>query len=275
MADGTNRLPEALFAARTLQALELLALQPLSAPQVAEALAVDPRTARRLLNRLAADGWLVRGDDPRRVYAPTLRIASLAGHVLQRDRVVHAALPFVTTLSAELGGDAHLAVPSYRSVLGVVHASAGRPARVALGALAPCHATATGKALLAHRPAWRESVLAAPLERCTARTITDPDALRAVVEEVRRRGYAVEHGESHAGVRAVAAPVFTPAGEAIAALGAVVGGEALPAAVAALVVERANRLTASLRGEPAAGSGPEAWVERARQGRPASLRRAQ
>jgi DNA-binding IclR family transcriptional regulator len=215
------RLPESLFAARTMQALELVALHPMSAPQVADALQVHPRTARRLLTRLADDGWLTRSEDARRVYAPTMRVVSLAGHVLERCRVAEAAGPFVDDLHAELGTPAHLMVPSYRWVLCVVHGE-GPPARPALRELAPCHATATGKALLAHRDAWRESVLGAPLERLTAATMTDPAVLRRDGDDVRQRGYATEDGEWRAGVRAVAAPVFGAAGDAVAALGAAV-----------------------------------------------------
>jgi hypothetical protein len=40
------RPSECHLAARALQALELLAAQPLTAPQLAAALQVDPRTAR-------------------------------------------------------------------------------------------------------------------------------------------------------------------------------------------------------------------------------------
>ncbi len=214
------RLPESHFVARTMQALELLALHPLSAPQVAEALEIHPRTARRLLTRLTDDGWLSRSDDAKRVYSPTLRIASLAGHVLERCRVAEAACPYVHALGREFGAAAHLMVPSYRWVLCILHGSDQDPPRPGLRELVPCHATAMGKALLAHRDAWRESVLGAPLERVTLRTETDPDTIREAARATRARGYATEDGEWRAGVRTVAAPVFARAGEAVAALGA-------------------------------------------------------
>jgi DNA-binding IclR family transcriptional regulator len=199
------RLPESLFAARTMQALELLALQPLSAPQVAEALQVHPRTARRLLTRLADEGWLARSEDARRVYAPTLRIVALAGQVLQRCRLADAALPYVQRLHEAVGVPAHLMVPSYRWVLCVAHAD-GR-ASTGLRELAPSHATAAGKALLAHRDGWREDVLA---------HVADGDDLRRELDAVRERGWAMQRD-------AVAVPVFAR-GEAVAALAADAGG---------------------------------------------------
>src|SRR5581483_10187843 len=76
------------------------------------------------------------------------------------------------------------------------------------GRRTPAHASATGKALLAFQPAAViEQVLRAPLQRYTARTITDAALLRAELEQVRRRGYAVAHEELQAGLTAVAAPI--------------------------------------------------------------------
>jgi DNA-binding IclR family transcriptional regulator len=42
-----------------------------------------------------------------------------------------------------------------------------------------------GKVLLAHRDAWRRSVLSSPLERCTERTVTDRRALESELSRVR------------------------------------------------------------------------------------------
>ena len=75
-------MAEAWYAARTARALELIARGPASAPHVAEALAVDVRTARRLLNRLAADGFLVR--NPRPLYRAGPRLESLAAELHSR-----------------------------------------------------------------------------------------------------------------------------------------------------------------------------------------------
>lgn len=213
------RPPEAWYAARAMQALEVLAFQPLSAPQLAAALQIHPRTARRLLNRLRDEGWLTRSEDARRLYAPTMRIAALAGQVVQRARIAEQAVPVVAALHDDTGAVAHLAIPSYRSVLCVVHGNGAGPAEPGLHELAPAHCTATGKALLGHRDAWRESVLSTLLESRTERTITDPAALLAEARAIRERGYAIEDGEHQPGVRGVAAPVFAPSGEAIAALG--------------------------------------------------------
>jgi IclR family acetate operon transcriptional repressor len=242
---------EAFAVGRTLQAIELLSFQPASAPQLAGALRVHPRTARRLLNRLVADGWLTRSPGRERTYAPTMRIVALAAQLAEGARLTRVAAAVVERLHAETGAAAHLAVPCYRSVLCLVHRGGGRDLPPGLRELMPCHATAAGKALLAHRDAWRASVLDQPLGARTAATIVEPERLEAELAVVRERGYAVEDGEHVAHVRGVAAVVHDHAGEAVAAVA--VSGELPPAALDPLgrvVGERARELTAALEAAP-------------------------
>jgi DNA-binding IclR family transcriptional regulator len=202
-----------------MQVLELLAFQPLSAPQVAATLQIHPRTARRVLVRLYDEGYLTRSEDSRRRYSPSMRIVALAGQIAARSPLTSSALPVVDQLHEETGADAHLAVPSYLSVLCVVHAGGACGARIHPRELVPSHCTATGKVLLAWRQRWRDSVLSHRLERRTPRTMVDPAALAREADATRSRGYAIEVGEFEEGVGAVAAAVFA-GGEAVAALGA-------------------------------------------------------
>jgi IclR family acetate operon transcriptional repressor len=53
----------------------------------------------------------------------------------------------------------------------------------------------------------------------TARTITNPEMLRLHLDEIARRGYAVDDEENDPGVRCISAPVFTPSGEPFACVG--------------------------------------------------------
>jgi DNA-binding IclR family transcriptional regulator len=72
----------ASYAVRTIAVLELVAAGPVTAVQVADALGVDPRTARRLLDRLAAEGVIVRRAGRRRRYTAGPRLLSLAAEVI-------------------------------------------------------------------------------------------------------------------------------------------------------------------------------------------------
>jgi IclR family acetate operon transcriptional repressor len=233
--------PEAFYVARTMQVLELLAFQSLSAPQVAATLQIHPRTARRVLVRLHDEGYLTRTDDAKRLYAPSMRVVALAGQIAARAPLAVHGVPIVERLHDEVGARAHLVVPSYLSALCVVHADGVCTPRAHPRELVPAHCSAGGKALLAWRQRWRDSVLSRRLERRTARTIVDPAALAREADATRTRGYAFEDGELEEGGRGVAAPVFI-GGEAVAALG-VSGSDVEVEDVAAGVVALASELT--------------------------------
>jgi DNA-binding IclR family transcriptional regulator len=248
---------EAWHVVRTLRALELLAVAPRSAPELAAGLQAHVRTARRILKRLESEGYVYLGDDPRRRYRPTMRIVALAGQVVARAELTQSAVPYVTALRDELGEDCHLCVPSYVSALCLVHASAqrGNSCRPHLRELVPCHCTASGKALLAWRERWRDAVLAQPLDSFTERTLTGPEALRRHLAHTVARGYAIEDREHDPDTRGIAAPVLSNTGEAVAALAVAAPAARLPAEEYRSVGESVARVASALDGSPAAVGG--------------------
>ena len=203
-------LSGAYYADRTLRALELLTFQDLSCPQLAATLQIHVRTARRLLVRLAADGYIEQTFDDRRRYRATLRLAALGAQVIAHAQLPRIAAPFVADLHVQTGATAHLLIPSYQRVACIVHCDAqprcGEPEPM-LRELVPAHATAAGKVLLAHRPPWRHSVLAGPLERHTDRTVTSAAELELEAAQIRTRGYAIDDRQYHPRMTAIAAPV--------------------------------------------------------------------
>jgi IclR family transcriptional regulator, acetate operon repressor len=244
-------VPEAWHVARTLRAMELLATQPRSAPELADALGVHVRTARRVLTRLESEGYVTVTEDRRRRYRPTLRVVALAGLVVERFELTGVAVPHVTALRDELGEDCHLCVPSHVFVLCLVHAPADRAdtPRPQLRELVPCHCTAAGKALLAWREPWRDAVLAERLESFTERTLTGPEFLRGELRRTAARGYAVEDREYEPDTRALAAPVFSDDGEAMAALAVAAPAARLPAERHREIAGAVRRAAAALSAE--------------------------
>lgn len=239
--------------------MELLAVQPRSAPELADALGVHVRTARRVLKRLDSEGYVTLTDDRRRRYRPTMRIVALAGQVVERAELPATALPHVTALRDELGETCHLCVPSHVFALCLVHAEGESrgDCRPHLRELVPCHCTAAGKALLAWRESWREAVLEQPLPSFTDRTNVGPESLRRELARTVARGYAVEDREYEPQTRGLAAPVFDGSGQAVASLGVVAPlsrlptdrygelGAALTSAAAGLSAELGHDLSAN------------------------------
>jgi len=90
---------------------------------------------------------------------------------------------------------------------------------VHVGEHMPLHAGSAGKAILAFMPpAEVTKILAKPLEKITAKTITAREKLLKELKEIRKKGYAVSHGERFEDVIGMAAPIFDGRGNVIAAI---------------------------------------------------------
>jgi DNA-binding IclR family transcriptional regulator len=123
--------------------------------------------------------------------------------------------------------------------------------------------TGVGLVLLAHAPVEvQERVLAAPLQRYTPHTITDPRQLRQVLADVRRTGVGISDRQVTMDAVSVAAPIEVR-GSVVAALSIVVRGSS-PAAVRAMApgVRAAARGIARTLDRGGAGAHPAArWTD--------------
>jgi len=196
-------------ALRVLQALEVIVLHPSTAPMVAEAVGIDARTARRMLNTLSAERYVERRGGQGRAgheYRPTVRLLTLAAQLAPRLPLVAAGRRAVREVENATELAAYVAVPCYSDVL-VVAASGNGPIRP--WATLQASSDATGWVLLAHRQAWRRSLM--QVETTFA---VDDQATASILE----RGYAEIGGASEA---CASLAVVVPAGTTpIAALGA-------------------------------------------------------
>jgi DNA-binding IclR family transcriptional regulator len=186
----------------------------LGVAELSRALGVHKSTASRLAAALERAGFLTRSGRRYRLGVEVIRLGTLA---LRSFDLVATMQPAMEKLSQRTGETVNLAVPDGHDVLNVAEvpstyilsASGGW-----IGRRTRPHAVANGKVLLAY------GALPPPvsLERFTPQTITSPDELAAQLEDVRRDGYATAVAELEAGLVAVAAPVFDPAGTCVAAL---------------------------------------------------------
>jgi DNA-binding IclR family transcriptional regulator len=139
-------------AMNTVRALECLAFTPLSAPQLADSLQVSVRTARRLLKRLAIEGFVIQERDHRRRYHSTMRLAALGRQMLDHAPVVSAAAPHLAQLANDTSCAAHLWIAGYlEQVICAVHAQAAGPTVSLLHHTAPATTNAAGTVLLKDR----------------------------------------------------------------------------------------------------------------------------
>jgi IclR family pca regulon transcriptional regulator len=176
-------------------------------------------SARRFLLSLESLGF-VRSDG--QLFSLTPRVLSLGHAFLSSFRLPDVAEPHLKNLTAQLGESTSASVFDGDDIVYVARVQARRimAVEIRVGTRFPAYATSMGRALLAFAPAEAlEAYLGrVHLEPLTPRTVADPAALRAELERIRERGWAVVDQELEIGLRSLAAPVFNPRGEAIAAI---------------------------------------------------------
>jgi DNA-binding IclR family transcriptional regulator len=195
-----------------------------------------PTTHRRVAE-LVEWGALERGDDGRyRIGLRLWEVGSLAPRGLGLREL---AMPVLEDLYEITHENVQLAVRQGLELV-FVERIAGRqavPVLTRVGGRFALHATGVGLVLLANAPAeTQDQVLAAPLERYTEMTITDPKRLRSTLAAVRKNGYAVSDRQVTMDSLSVAAPICGPDGTVAAAVSLVVACDrADPVALAPLV----------------------------------------
>jgi DNA-binding IclR family transcriptional regulator len=150
------------------------------------------------------------------------RLYALGAMSPSLHRLRAAGMPLLHTLVAHTGWVSNLGVLCDGRALVVDEVSGPiqlPPRERMIGATLPLHATALGKALLAHAPSHiREAILEPPVLRpLTRATIVRTSLLRDHLADARRRGYAISNEELRLGVAGVAAPVLV-GGELVAAI---------------------------------------------------------
>ncbi len=199
-------------------------------------------------------GALERGDDGRyRIGLRLWEVASLAPRGLGLREV---ALPVMEDLYEVTHENVQLAVRQDLELV-FIERIAGRhavPVLTRVGGRFALHATGVGLVLLAHAPAEvQEQVLAAPLERYTELTITDPGRLRRCLADVRRAGYAVSDRQVTMDALSVAAPIRVPEG-VVAAISLVVAHDQADPVALAPLVRAAGRVVSRALMDPPPGT---------------------
>jgi len=191
----------------------------LSLSEVARATGLTRAAARRFLLTLVKLGY-VRNDG--REFSLRPRVLELGYAYLSGLALPEVAAPHLEELVAKLHESSSISVLDGHHIVYVVRVPTKRIMTVAIsvGTRFPAFATSMGRVLLAALPddQFERYLAEAEFEQLTARTVTDPGRLRAIVREVARQGYAIVDQELEEGLRAVAAPVRGGAGVGTAAI---------------------------------------------------------
>ncbi|WP_036496156.1 IclR family transcriptional regulator [Nocardia sp. BMG111209] len=201
----------------------------LTVSELSERTGIPLPSTSRMVAEMIEYGWLCRDADKR--VRVGMRIWELVARAAPVNELRAAALPVMTDLLGRAGRHVHLSIRAGREVLCVERLSApgAIPDRTTtVGGRSPLPVSAPGLVLLAHAPAGlREAVLAAPLPAIAGEPVTDPNALRRLLSEIRHTGVAHCPGILDPAVTALAVPVRAAGGSTVAALSV-----ALPATAA-------------------------------------------
>ena len=197
-------------AVQVLAVLRFLAGQrgPVAATVIARELRLPRSSVYQHLRALQHEGLVVHLPEERR-YALGVAAFELSSGYLRQEPLARAGSRLLAALVDRIGESAHLAVLHGRDVIYLLEERAPhRPALVTdVGVRLPAHLTASGRAMLALLPRAQVRALfpdAASLTDRSARGPRTPARLRAVLDEVRRRGHGFEDGEVTEGIASVA-----------------------------------------------------------------------
>ena len=230
----------------------------LGVSDVARRLGISKSTAHRVLATLAAERLLEHDPQTGR-YRLGLALYELGSAVSEHVDLHAAALPVLSTLRHRTGEMVHVAVLDGLEVVYVERLESHHmlPIFRRVGHRLPAHVTSSGKVMLAAlpRPVLAARLAGQTLAARTPRTITDPAALLAELDQVAHRGWAMNLEEGQLGVNSIGAAVRGSDGRVIAAVSVVAASQRMRGAminqVAALVVEAASVISSRLGYRPA------------------------
>ena len=191
----------------------------LSIAEVAAVTGLDRATSRRCLLTLSRLGY---ADYDGKFFRLTPRVLRLGTACLATMPLPTIVQPMLDTLSGETGQSSSVSILDDWEIVYVARAAQQRVMSISLapGSRLPAYCTSMGRVLLASLPeAEARGILRRHKpEHRTPRTVTDPDAIMAIIAKVRSQGYAINDQEIELGLRSIAVPLFDARGRTVAAL---------------------------------------------------------
>ncbi|AMY70634.1 IclR family transcriptional regulator [Frigidibacter mobilis] len=190
-----------------------------SIAEVSAASGLDRATARRCLLTLSHQGY---ADWDGKFFTLTPRVLRLGTACLATMPLPQIVQPHLDELSERIGESSSVSILDGAEIVYVARSAQQKVMSIALmpGSRLPAHCTSMGRVLLAYRPEAEARALlgSGPLPARTHRTLTNVEAVMAVLARIRAEGHALNDQEVETGLRSIAVPVFDARGRVIAAM---------------------------------------------------------
>ena len=208
-------VPSVWLAAQVLKLLSRHKYKCCSLKDIASKLDASPTTCLRVLRTLEAENF-VHYDTETKKYSLGPYLIPLGNRAAELNDAVANATAEIKRIASATGLTTVL-IQRWDDRL-VYTASAEPPSEsvrlsISAGQQVPMTSGAHGRCFLAYEDEteWHRFILAG-LPQVTSASITDPGQFMEALREVRRRGYAVSHGEIQPGFSAVDVPIFAKSG---------------------------------------------------------------
>src|ERR1700743_3655986 len=186
-ADFVQSLERGLLVIRAFDAEH----RELGLSEVARITGLSRAAARRFLLTLVSLGYVHQADGR---FSLRPRVLELGYAVLSGLTLPEVAQPHMETFCSEVNESSSISVLDDTEIVYVARVPTRRIMSITLtvGSRLPAYATSMGRVLLAALPDQELTELLEQIDMrpLSAHTITDPDALRAALERVRRQGWA-------------------------------------------------------------------------------------
>lgn len=178
-------------------------------------------TTHRILNTLEGQRFVVKDEESKK-YSLGLGFVDLGLDVLENLDIREAARPVLDELNDKTEETVHLALFTDDQVVYMDKRESRHVIRMysVIGKVAPIHCTGVGKAALAFQDQETigRVITAIELQKFTDNTITDRNRLLHELEEIRKRGYAIDREEHENHILCIAAPIRNHYSKVIASL---------------------------------------------------------
>ena len=206
---------------RTLKVVEAFSGQrEISLGELASRTRMIKSSVFRILYTLCQLGYAEK--DTQRRYSLTSRWENLCLGAQPTRELIRLSSPLMTVLLNRFNETVNLGVIDGGDVLYVHVLESPHAFRLAAhaGMRSPLYSTALGKCLLSRMSEEQVDAILKkyPIHYLTDHTVRDGAAFKRELSRAREQGYAVDNGEDSSGARCIAAPIFNPAGEVVAAI---------------------------------------------------------
>jgi len=208
---------------RALDILELLAKHPagLTVADITKTLQISRNSVFRITATLINHEYLLR-DEETKALLLSQKLLSMGYSALGEETLVEKALESMRSLRNRYGETVPLGVLHGNEGVVVEEIPGTHPFRFVLAPGKPfhLHTSAPGKAMVAFLQEEERETLMNKIEykKFNKNTITNIDDYRKRLEDVKKKGYAIDFAEEIQGMHCVAAPIFNRRGYPIAAI---------------------------------------------------------